>query len=150
MPLSTEYLTINSVVLSLDGAWEVVDPTPLLAEGPAVGDNRDVPGVAGVAYRAKKRGPLRVVLELDIWGEKDETGTAHSDYRVGMRDNIAYLRAQLLSANVGEVTCVYTFPDSSTRTGDCEVLDLQVSTKSPIGNWTTGALEVVLTDGELT
>ncbi len=144
-----EFVTINSVVLATAGAWELIDPTPLLGEGDARGSNRVVPGSHGVSFRTKKRGAWRDVLQLDVWGEKNYAGVAHANYRVGMRDNIEYLRTNLLSANVGQVTLLYTFPDASTRTGDCEVLSLTPSTRGQIGNWTVCALEIVLHDGLL-
>jgi hypothetical protein len=149
MPTSDEYITINSVVLALEGAWELVDPTPMLGEGPARGANRVVPGTAGTVFRSKVRGEFREVLELDVFGEKNQAGTPFANYRVGMKTNIEYLRTNLLVANVGAVTMSYRFPDASTRTGSCEVLSITPSSRSQTGNWTVCALEVVVPFGKL-
>jgi hypothetical protein len=150
MPTLDEYITINTVVLALDGAWELIDPTPLLGEGPARGSNRVVPGTAGTVFRPKVRGEFRDVLQLDVWGEKNAAGSPYANYRVGMKTNIEYLRTNLLVANVGAVTMTYTFPDASTRTGTCEVLSITPSSRSQTGNWTVCALEVVIPAGKLT
>lgn len=149
MPTLDEYVTINSVVLALDGAWELVDPTPLSGEGPARGNNRSVPGADGERFRPKKRGPWRDVLTLDVWGEKNATGAPYANYRIGMRTNLEHLRNQLLVANVGQVTLTYTFPDASTRTGLCEVRSITPSSRSQSGNWTVCALELVIPAGKL-
>lgn len=150
MPSLDEYITINGVDLALDGAWELMDPTPLLAEGPARGANRVIPGQDGAVYRTKKRDVWRDVLPMDVFGDKDFAGVAHSNYRDGMRDNIEYLCANLLATNVGAVTLTYTFPDAATRTGACEVREIRASSRSQIGNWTICALDIVLLDGRLT
>lgn len=144
-----EHVAINGVVLDADGAWELIDPTPLLGEGPARGRNRTIPGVAGEAHRTKLRGPLRDVLQVDVFGDKNHAGGAYADVRIGMRDNIEYLRTNLLTVNVGQVTLDYTFDDNSTRSGLCEVLSLTPAARSVVGDWTVCALEIVLLDGVL-
>jgi hypothetical protein len=144
----SEYLTINSVILALDGAWELIDPTPLLGEGPGRGSNRIVPGVAGETYRPKVRGAWRDVLQMDVFGDKNHSGTPYADYRVGMRTNVEYLRTQLLAANVGSVPITYTMP-TGTRTGTCEVVDMQFTSRSQTGNWTVCAMELVVLGGRL-
>lgn len=151
MPLSTEYVTINSVVLSLDGAWELRDPTPLLGEGPPRGSNLAVSGTAGRTHRDKEVDEFRVpTLQMDVWGDKDELGVAHADVRSGLRDNLEYLRTNLLTWNTGgAVTLTYTFPDAATRSGSVEVVGLRPRTLSQAGNWTIVDLDIVILGGAL-
>ena len=78
------------------------------------------------------------------------TCTSHPDVRSGLRDNLEYLRTNLLTQNVGDVTCVHTFPDAATRTGTVEVKRLVPRTLSQAGNWTIVDMDVVLLDGKLT
>jgi len=148
-----EYITINSVQLALDGAWRIIDPTPFLAEGRYRGRDRVVPGTAGAVKRARVLGPLGVVAAMHVFGVKDETGTTYADQRLGLRDNIAYLRGQLLPPyGSNSVTIVHTFSDAATRSGTCIVNELRVASTFEFGAGKAAVvtLDVTVLEGKLT
>lgn len=148
-----EFVTINSVELALDGAWRVIDPTPLLGQGGFRGDDRLVPGVGGATKRPRVQAPLDVLLRMHVFGEKDETGTAHTVKRLGLRDNMEYLRSQLLPPYASDsVPIVHTFSDAATRTGNCIVNELRVVSTFEFGAGRAAvvAMDLVVLEGELT
>ena len=143
-----EFLTINSVELAIDGAWRVVDPQPLLGER-SRGTDFVIPGAAGVLPRARTRDALRAQLGMYVFGDNNQAGTPYANGRAGLRDNVEYLRANLLAHTVGEVTCTYTFPDASTVSGSCLVVAIDVGEYQLAQNVARAAIDIILTDGRL-
>lgn len=146
---TVETATINSVALSIAGAWEVADLTPLLQEGSGRGSNVVVPGVAGVIHRQSTLASILVSLPMFIYGDNDQASSAHPDTRTGLKDNVAYLNTNLLDSNVGDVTCTVTFPDASTITGSVAVERITVQNLSMHATVLRGVLRVRLLDGVL-
>lgn len=151
--MADEYITINSVRLDLDGAWGMDDLTPFLGEGEYRGEDRLLPGVAGSNPRPRVLGPLDILAVMYVFGVKDETGTAHSDRRLGLRDNIEYLRGELLPPYAGNsTTIVHTFSDAATRSGTCIVNEFRIvgSRDVGFGRVADTVLDITITSGSLT
>lgn len=146
----SEYVTLNSVELALDGAWVVEDPTPLLGQGPFRGDDRVLPGVAGKSKRARVLDAYDVLLPMFVFGKKNQAGTAYADERLGLKANIAYLRTNLLTGATNTLTL--TFSDASTVSGDCVANDLVVpgAYDGLRGLVARCVLDLTILDGKLT
>lgn len=144
-----EYVTINGVDLALDGAWVVVDPTPLLGQAPMRGQDRVIPGSAGRKARARVRDAWDVLLELFVFGEKDQNGAAHASKRAGLRDNLSYLRSNLLTG--GSETISVTFADATSVSGTCVVNELLVAGAHDglKGNVARVVLDLTILEGRL-
>lgn len=148
-----EIVSVNGLDLTIDGAWKLVDPTPLLGEAAYRGDDRTAPGVAGRSARPRVRDGLEVQLDMYVFGEKDSAGSAHSDLRLGLRDNIRKLRTDLLPPHTGDsVTIVHTFDDATTASGECIVNELRIvgAHDGLKGNVAAAILDLVVLGGRLT
>ena len=153
--MADETVTINSINLRVDRAWRVVDFTPLYLEGTPRGDDFTVPGTAGETARARVTGAHRFLLPIYVFGfVRGETGAAATNPRLTLKQNIDYLRTNLLppySGGAKTVTITHTFEDSSTRTGSCAVLGLDLAPHDGRRGWTlAGALDIKIMSGALT
>lgn len=112
-------MTLAGVKMERTGFVELVDPSPLYGRGAMRGSNLLVESEDGRAAKGRRQDEWSLLLRFYLLGEVDQTGTAHTDERVGLRDNLEYLQGQHLTGD--EIAIVHTFPDSSTRTGTCTV-----------------------------
>lgn len=140
-------VTINSVDMHIDGAWFLVDPTPLRQYGSDRGGDLTIPGSDGVTFRAKQRGLLRVLLELWVFGEVDHTTTSYATVEAGLRENLTYLQTNLLASAVGEVTVSWTWPDATVKSGAGYVRSIELAEQHPEAE--RHILDVALTSGRL-
>lgn len=149
-----EIVAINSLDLTIDGAWKLIDPTPLLGEAVHRGDDRTAPGQTGRVARPRTRDGLDIVLEMYVFGINDHTGAAHSDKRFGLRDNIRKLRTELLPPYSGSdsASITHTFDDAEVASGTCVVNEIEVLGAHDVakGNVAAAVLDVVVIEGRLT
>jgi hypothetical protein len=132
-------LTIDGVPMRCP-AWAVLDLTDLWLPASVRGNNRIVPGAAGVIANPKRKTITRRSLVLAITGGFDLDGNENANPWVGLRDNIAYLVANVIDPPaLPAVTrsAVLSLPDASTATADVQVFDLQLVHKvDAVGTWT--------------
>lgn len=87
----TQHFVLNGVPLSTP-AWELLNLQVLLA-GPAIrGSNVILPGASGTKARRRRATERSVTLELQIFGDRDPNGVAHTDPVLGLMLNIDALR----------------------------------------------------------
>lgn len=152
MPTITrvEYVEINSVPLATP-AWEVNDLSPLWDVAGLRGEDRVVPFAEGALPLRRFRDEMRCQIPLTVYGDVDQDGTPQSDARIGLMENLDYLRVNILTPNtVGDGTWELTLhmPDGSTRTADCFVLPpFQMSIISP--SCVRGVLDILIPQGFL-
>lgn len=87
-----ETLDIDGVSLNVLGFCLAPDLTPLLAGSAQRGDDRRVPGTAGVIARPRRNDVTVVNLELLIFGANTAAGVAHPDVRTGIYRNLKFLQ----------------------------------------------------------
>lgn len=87
-----ETLEIDGVSLNVLGFCLAPDLTPLLAGSAQRGEDRLVPGSAGVIANPRRITVTVVNLELLIFGDNTEAGVAHPDARTGIYRNLKYLK----------------------------------------------------------
>ena len=148
-----EFITINSVKLAIRGAWLLVDPTPFLGQGSYRGSDRVIAGEAGRLARTRVLDAMDLVVPMYVFGVNNQGGTAHANARLGLRNNLEYLRANLLPPYTGSdsVAITHTFSDASTRTGLCIVNELQVAgaLDTHVGKAAVVSLDVTIIGGKL-
>lgn len=133
-------MTIDSVSMNpANGAWGVIGDergkggyVPLWAEFEVRGDDRILPSVTGViAYQRRRtvtRHDLRLIVVGDVIGE---TGAPELDTRVGLEENIEYLRENVIepvNTSTGMRSATLTMPSGNTREANIHVL--RVTTQS--------------------
>jgi hypothetical protein len=133
-----EYLSFDStgghpVVPLNTPAWECRDYRPLYDGTDTVGDNRPIPGSAGRLYVPDEFDEWNVSLNLVVYGDQDQDGGTHSDPRVGVRENLLYLRTHLLRPRLLRPVTFHRL-DGGTETGDVKVSPrAQVTSFGPSG-----------------
>lgn len=149
-----EIVAVNSLDLTIDGAWSLLDPTPLLGEAPHRGEDREAPGETGRVARPRTRGGLDVALEMYVFGLKASDGTSHADKRLGLRDNIRKLRTDLLPPYSGSTSApiTHTFDDAEVASGTCIVNEVKVvgAHDGLKGNVAAVVLDLIVLEGRLT
>jgi hypothetical protein len=111
--------------LNIEGAWEVTSYAQLFTMPELVGEDNVVPGVDG-------RDPVPDELEegvyglpFFIYGFKAFDGSSHPDARIGLRNNLRYLRTSLWTPpGTADGTRPFEFHDLdglSVATGDVKV-----------------------------
>lgn len=86
---------LPAVSLNIEGAWEVTSYAELFTPAPTVGDDGVIPGAAGRDPVPEELDEGIYALPFYIYGFKDHAGTAYPDARVGLRQNLRYLRTNL-------------------------------------------------------
>lgn len=89
------------------------------------GDDRIVPGVAGVIPYRRRITRSRYVFRLVVTGDVDETGAENADSVLGLVDNLDYLWDNVIeppSASNSLLAASWTPPGSSARTADIHVV----------------------------
>lgn len=120
----TEYLEINGVPLATP-AWEIVDLSPLWEGAEVRGADRLLPGVIGVRPYRRRATVTVKALRMVIYGDKNLDGVVQADVRLGLWNNIAYLRTNVVDpTNVGNGTrtAILRAPGGITRSGPVHVL----------------------------
>lgn len=122
----TGTLTIDG--LSLNGpAWDVPDLSPLWVSGAIRGDDRLIPGAAGVIAYPRRRTVTEVDLDMIITGDVDQSGDDYPDAVEGLEANLEVLRATIVepvTTGTGTRSATLTMPSGASRTGDVHVIKL--------------------------
>ena len=122
------------------GAWVFATPACACTDLASVwsapqvrGDDRPVPGVAGVAARARVRGAIDMVLPVVVFGERDQAGEPHSNVRVGLSLNIQAMFDAILPPTGADPTRTFEhhLPGGAVRQGPCVVSS--VDGPNPVG-----------------
>lgn len=133
-------LTIDSVDMNIaNGAWGIIGDergvggyVKLWADFDVRGEDRILPSVTGViAYQRRRtvtRHDFRLIVVGDVIGE---TGAPEADTRIGLEENIEYLRENVIDpvdTATGTRSATLTMPSGNTR--DAEIHVLSVTTQS--------------------
>lgn len=128
MAVHDSYLTVNSLVLDLDGFCQVRSLLPLLEQGALRGDDFTSLGVDGDTFQARSQGAHKIALDLTIYGNKSSAGATHTDQWKGLYTNVAQIYTSCVTGSkAAAVTATLTFADASTISGSvvCTELTLQ-------------------------
>jgi hypothetical protein len=138
----TEYLSFDSVaspslpaVALNTPAWEAIDYGPLYdMSPPLVGDDVQIPGVAGRLFQPHEEDELTFSLNMRFYGRYQHDNTVNSDPRVGLRLNLDYFRTNVVRGNPGQLRAVtfHKLGGGSNLTGSVIVMPpLQVAFHGP-------------------
>lgn len=154
MTWTNETVTIDGQSLTIDGAYELVDTTPLYQQGPARGQDVVIAGLDGRLARKRARDGLRITLMMYVKGEVDAaTSNPATDKQTTLQDNLLLLNDLLppYTGGARQVTISHTTHDGTVRTASCVVERVTFSQyaglRSPIRR---AALDIWIADGELT
>jgi hypothetical protein len=156
-------LTINSVVLNTP-AWSVGgDETGegsllqlwgLMAE--RRGEDREIPGAAGVIAYPRIVTVTPYVLRAIIIGDVNSSGVANADDRVGLQSNLATWKTLIDTSSSGDgtVTASLTRFTGSPLTAPVHVLgldplEISYSPDGKSGSWFVGELRLSIPSGRL-
>lgn len=129
-------MVIDSVSMNpANGAWGIIGDeqgkggyVQLWAEFDVRGQDRILPSVTGVIPYQRRRTVtvrnLRLIVVGDVIGS---TGTPEPDTRVGLEENIEYLRENAIdpvNTQAGTRSASLTMPSGNTRIADIHVMDV--------------------------
>jgi hypothetical protein len=123
----TGTLTINSVVMN-GPAWDITDLTELWHVIDQRGQDRILPGVAGVIPYQRRETVTRIDLDLVIVGSANQSGTPFADVIVGLRTNIDTIMTSVVNppgSGGGTRAASLTVPGASARTSNVHVIGLR-------------------------
>lgn len=142
-----EYVSIGDVPLATP-AW-VLENLFELWQGPETrGQDRILPGAAGVRPYRRRATVTRRSLQLSIFGDVDWEGNANADWRVGLQENIDHLRANVTDPIVtgdGTRELDLHMPDGDVRSA---LVHVEAFTLAPL-NWfaVRSTIDVTLLSG---
>lgn len=152
---ATEYLSfdaigtlIPAVPLNTPG-WAVVDYSPLYHAPPKVGEDRVIPGSAGRLAVAREFDELQVSLAMNIYGARDHENTAASTRPVGLRNNMDYLRTNVVNTLTARAVTFHK-QAGGTLTGSVYVEDLRYGQADASGALCPAILRLTIPTGSLT
>lgn len=124
----------QGLILEIDGvtmhgpAWDLTDLTDLMLGGEVRGEDRILPGVAGVIALPRRYTVTRHSLPFVIDGSVDVTGQPVANPWIGLQDHLDFLLANVVEpTGVGDGTraAVLHMPDNGPdRRADIHVLRL--------------------------
>jgi len=123
----TGTLTINSIVMN-GPAWDITDLTELWHVIEQRGEDRVLPGAAGVIPYQRRETVTRIDLELVIVGSVNQSGTPFDNVITGLRTNIDTLMTSVVNppgSGGGTRAASLTVPGASTRTSNVHVVGLR-------------------------
>lgn len=123
-----EQVTIGVLPLHVDGFCNVENIGELWQGADHRGDDRRIPGAAGVIAYPRRADVTVRVLELTIMGFNDSAGAAHPNPRIGVEQNIDTIRTVGEPIGIGDGTRTVTLelPTGATRSADCHVGPLKL------------------------
>lgn len=89
------------------------------------GEDRLLPGATGVIAYPRRITAKRFDLRLLVVGDVDNAGTPVADSRIGLQNNIEYIRSNVLApvvSSTGTRAATLTLPSGATRTASVHVL----------------------------
>lgn len=107
---TTGLLTINSIVMH-NGAWDVLDCTPLWTPGAVRGKDILVPNQAGRVPVPRRVDETKFSMPMAFSGEVDSTGTPYAEWWRGLYANVAALTTALGIPATGSVVAQLLVPD---------------------------------------
>lgn len=117
-------LTIDGQSFDIEGAWKHNRSLRRLRSTIATrGENRRVPGTAGVIANPVRLDQVTVDLELMVMGQNDGTGTPHASMLQGVDENLDYLEDFVRSLADGTTS---TYPATLVTTGGTYTTDVQI------------------------
>lgn len=143
-----EYAAVDGVPLDTP-AWRTRNLFVLWA-GPATrGQDRVVPGAAGVLAKPRRAASRRVSLEMAVFGSVDWTGAPAVDERAGLWANVAHLRSNVTDpTGVGDGTrTLVLFTPAGTVAGPVHVEGFEVGGLGP--GAVTAVMDLVIVQGVL-
>lgn len=147
---SDEYVSINGVPLHTP-AWTVGNLWELW-RGPVTRGTDDViPGASGVRANPRRATITPVSLEICVVGSHDWEGAEYSDQRVGLEENINYLRAYVTDPTGigdGTVPLVLYLPSGESRSGDVHIEGFDFAGVGPYA--IEGTIDLTIPAGALT
>lgn len=151
---ATEYLSFNAigtlipaVPLNTPG-WAVVDYTPLYQAPPKIGDDRVIPGTSGRLGVAREFDEMQVSLAMNIYGARDHENTAASSRPVGLRNNMDYLRSNVVNT-IDARAVTFHKQAGGTLTGSVYVEELLLGEADPTGALCRAVLRITIPAGTL-
>lgn len=111
-------------------AWWVESLAPLFNIQKR-GQDRVIPGAAGMRAHTRRTTRLSVTLVLRVFGQTDEDGVANADSRVGLYENLRAIEDAILTDVAGTRTATWHLPDGTTRTAECHVEGFTVNEGAP-------------------
>lgn len=125
----TGTLTIGGVLLNCP-AWDIPDLTTLWIEAAQRGDDRLIPGVAGVIPYRRRLTTTEHTLAMVIVGDSTSGGVLVTNAWQGLEANVGYLRDYVVDpTNIGDGTrfAILTLPSGAVRTANIHVTGMRVS-----------------------
>lgn len=154
-------LVIDGISMNpANGAWGVIGDErgqggllQLSVEFDIRGEDRILPSVTGVIAYQRRMTVTKKELRLLVVGDVDGvTGLPVSDSRVGLQDNLDYLRANVwepVDTSTGTRSATLTLLDSSVRTAEIHVLGVKTQTYllQECGSIYIGTLQISIPEG---
>lgn len=144
-------LTIGGVAMMCP-AWRVDNLIDLWMPAEQRGQDRLIPGSAGVIAYQRRDTVTRRSLRMTIVGDVTRTGTPNADKFEGLQVNIDYLRANVVAptgATDGTRSAVLTMPDATTRTESIHVIGMELGEFNPNATWCRAVLTVSIPSGRI-
>lgn len=148
-------LTLNGVPMKTR-AWTCPDLTPLWLPPSVRGQDRLLPGAAGVRAYPRRKTVTEYALDFRVSGMADMNGNVVSGSGNGPEEfeqlelNMNYLRQNVLDADVsinpnGTIPGVLTMPSGNVRTAAVHVLGFTVNTR--VSHILQGTLDISIPAG---
>lgn len=144
-------LTIGGVALN-GPAWKVLNLLELWQPADQRGNDRLVPGTAGVLAQQRRDTVTRRSLQMLIVGDVDRTGTPQADRFEGLQVNVEYLRANVVAptgTGDGTRSAVLTMPDGTTRTEPVHVVGFDFGNFREDAAWLRAVLTISIPSGRI-
>lgn len=150
---------IDSVVMNRP-AWAVIGDergegglVKLWVEFDVRGQDRILPSVTGVIPYQRRMTVTRKDLRLIVVGDVDLNGDPVADTRIGLQDNLFYLKTNVwfpVNSSTGTRPSFLTLPDGSELFADIHVLGVTTQTYhlSECGSIWIGTLQISIPGGE--
>lgn len=145
-------LTIDSQSFDIEGAWKHNRSLRRLRSTIATrGQNRRVPGTAGVYANPVRRDEVIVDLELMVFGRNNAAGTPYANVLAGLDENLLHLEDFVLDHTDGTTAAwpaVLETASGRTFETDVQILNWQIAQENavqvvitydlriPSGRWT--------------
>jgi hypothetical protein len=145
-------LTIGGIAMNCPG-WRIQNLHILQQPAAQRGDDRLIPGAAGVLAYQRRATVTKHTLELLITGTADRTGVAAADRFAQLASNIDYLEFYVVrptGTGDGTRSAVLTMPGGTTRTEPVHVVGMEFGDVSPDGAWMRAILEISIPSGRFT
>ena len=145
-------LTIDGQSFDLPGAWEHdLSLGRLLATARSRGETSTMPYVQGTTPFPLRRDEVIVDLTMQVFGDKDSTGTPHANEYLGLADNLLFLTdfvADRMDGTTDTYTATLDVHGARTFTAEVQILNFQLvrhaltvayvayDLRIPAGRWT--------------